>query len=94
MPLLATRFGDLDLVFEPEGTGGYEDLAARAVRYDLGGGLVVAVAALEDIIRSKAAADRPKDRETLPTLQALLAELRGRGPRTNPPKRRSRRRSR
>lgn len=77
---LTTRFGDLDLSFEPSGTGGYEDLAPRAVRYDLGDGLVVPVAALEDIIRSKEAANREKDRQALPTLRLLLRKSRGDAP--------------
>ena len=73
---LATRFGDLDLSFEPSGTGGYADLSLRSVEYDLGEGLVVPVAALEDIIRSKEAANREKDRQTLPTLRLLLQKRR------------------
>jgi hypothetical protein len=73
---LTTRFGDLDLSFEPSGTGGYEELSPRAVRYDLGEGLVVRVAALEDIIRSKEAANREKDRLALPTLRLLLEKSR------------------
>lgn len=73
---LTTRFGDLDLSFEPSGTGGYADLSARAVAYDLGEGLIVPVAALEDIIRSKEAADREKDRLALPTLRLLLRKRR------------------
>jgi len=36
-------------------------------------GLTVVVASLGDIIRSKQAADRDKDRLTLPTLRELLA---------------------
>ncbi len=31
---LTTRFGDLDLSFEPSGTGGDDDLAARAIRIE------------------------------------------------------------
>lgn len=31
---LTTRFGDLDLSFEPSGTAGYEDLSQRAVRIE------------------------------------------------------------
>ena len=73
---LTTRFGDLDLSFEPSGTGGYADLSLRSVEYDLGEGLVVPVAALEDIIRSKEAANREKDRQTLPTLRLLLQKRR------------------
>lgn len=74
---LTTRFGDLDLSFEPSGTGGYDQLSPRAVRYDLGDGLLVLVAALEDIIRSKEAANREKDRQALPTLRLLLQKSRG-----------------
>jgi hypothetical protein len=37
---LTTRFGDLDLSFEPSGTDGYEDGSPRSVRYDLGDGLL------------------------------------------------------
>ncbi len=77
---LTTRFGDLDLSFAPSGTGGYEDLSPRSVRYDLGEGLVVPVAALEDIIRSKEATDREKDRQALPTLRLLLKKIRERTP--------------
>ena len=71
---LATRFGDLDLVFVPDGTRGHDDLAAGAVRYELAEGLNVSVASLADIIRSKGAADREKDRAALPALRALLAK--------------------
>jgi hypothetical protein len=73
---LITRFGDLDLSFEPSGTSGYEDLKRRAVNYDLGEGLIAPVAALEDVIRSKEAANREKDRAALPTLRALLERRR------------------
>ena len=76
---LTTRFGDLDLSFVPSGTGGYEELSPRAVRYDLGEGLLVRVAALEDIIRSKEAANREKDRLALPTLRLLLEKARKQG---------------
>jgi len=77
---LTTRFGDLDLSFEPSGTSGYAELSRRSVDYDLGGGLVVAVAALEDIIRSKEAANREKDRLALPTLRLLLQKRRSEPP--------------
>ncbi len=77
---LTTKFGDLDLTFEPSGTGGYADLSARAVDYDLGEGLIVPVAALEDIIRSKEAANREKDRQALPTLRLLLQRRRSEPP--------------
>lgn len=69
--ILGTSFGRLDLVFEPAGTAGYEDLARSAVEVDIDG-VVVRVASLEDVIRSKEAVNRPRDREQLPTLRRLL----------------------
>jgi len=75
---LVTRLGDLDLSFAPAGTGGYADLAPRAVPTVIRG-VTVAVSALEDIIRSKEAANRPKDHRSLPVLRQLLGELRKRG---------------
>lgn len=80
---LTTAFGDLDLSFEPAGTRGYDELEPRSVRYDLGDGVVVPVAALEDIIRSKEAANREKDRQTLPTLRLLLEKGRPKPPETS-----------
>lgn len=68
---LSTRFGGLDITFTPAGTQGYPDLAERAQTVDLGN-LDVCVAALEDVIRSKAAAGREKDQVVLPTLRRLL----------------------
>jgi len=69
---LSTTFGGLDITFVPAGTQGYGDLAERAQTIDLGG-VSVRVAALEDIVRSKAAAGREKDQVVLPTLRRLLA---------------------
>jgi hypothetical protein len=69
---LVTRHGRFDISFEPSGTRGYDDLRRRAVRYEVGDGLVVTVAALVDVIRSKEAAGREKDRQMLPTLRRLL----------------------
>ena len=71
---LTTRYGDLDLAFEPAGTCGYDDLLHRAIQVTIRGTRVV-VAALADIIRSKEAAGREKDRLTLPTLRRLLERL-------------------
>ena len=72
---LVTRFGDFDISFLPAGTTGYEDLVRKAVQVDLEP-VIVPVAALEDVIRSKRAAGRPKDLEQIPTLEALLQEIR------------------
>jgi hypothetical protein len=71
---LVTDLGRLDLTFEPAGTAGYEDLARSATRLEISG-THVDVAALADIIRSKEAAGRDKDRLVLPVLRRLLAAL-------------------
>lgn len=75
---LVTRHGDLDLAFEPAGTRGYSDLARDAGRLTVAEDppLEVAVASLSDIIRSKEAAGRAKDRAALPLLRATLEEAR------------------
>ena len=71
---LTTRFGDFDIAFHPAGTGGYDDLAQRTIDMAIDG-TVVPVASLADVIRSKEAANRPKDRATLPILYALQDEI-------------------
>jgi hypothetical protein len=74
---LTTRFGDFDLSFRPSGTEGFEELWPNRVMFELED-MPVPVAALADIIRSKEAAGRPKDRQQLPTLRALLSARRAR----------------
>lgn len=71
---LTTRCGDLDLTLEPAGLGDFAAVRRDAVDLEIGGAHVP-VAALADIIRSKEAADRPKDRATLPILYALEEEI-------------------
>lgn len=69
-----TDAGDLDVLTAiPTRDGGralYEELVARADLVQVGG-IVVQVAALDDIIASKEWADRPKDREALSELRRL-----------------------
>lgn len=74
---LTTSCGDLDLTFTPSGTGGYEDLRRDALSLPVGGATML-VASLPDVIRSKEAAGRDKDRVALPRLRALLERLRTR----------------
>jgi hypothetical protein len=71
-----TDAGDLDVLGTPAGTNGFADLDANAVDVDLDG-LLVRTASLEDLIRMKRAAGRPKDRVELEILGALRDELRG-----------------
>jgi hypothetical protein len=66
-----TDYGELDVILEPEGTTGYKDLARNATRTEVYG-LTILVAALEDVIRSKEAADRERDRAVLPNLRRTL----------------------
>jgi hypothetical protein len=70
---LTTSAGDLDVTFRPAGTSGYPDLADLAVRVETAEHVEILVASLADVIRSKEAADREKDRQALPRLRRLLA---------------------
>lgn len=67
---LRTPFGDIDLTFEPDGTGGFPDLAGSAEPHTVGS-VRVLVAALADVIRSKTAAGRQKDLLALPELHEI-----------------------
>lgn len=76
-----TSAGDLDICLRPDAPGGrafdYDSLASNAVVIGLP--LEVPLAALEDIIASKEACDREKDKATLGEFRDLLARLRSRG---------------
>ncbi len=72
---LVTEAGRLDIVFIPSGTGGYDDLAAGAVRFRVFG-VELDAARLEDILRSKEAAGRPQDRQDALTIRELLRRTR------------------
>jgi hypothetical protein len=72
---LVTVHGRLDISFRPSGTDGYRDLRRHATNVDIGDGLVVSVASLVDVIRSKEAAGRDKDRRALPVLRQLLERI-------------------
>lgn len=69
-----TDVGDIDIRAVPAGVEGYEQLAASAVSVDLGD-LVVKVCALDDLIRMKRAAARPKDLIEVEVLAALRDEI-------------------
>jgi predicted nucleotidyltransferase len=68
---LVTDKGNLDITFVPSGTRGYEDLRRDVVSMRVRG-VDVPVASLADVIRSKEAAGRERDRAVLPTLRRLL----------------------
>lgn len=68
---LITSSGRLDIVFEPAGTSGYNDLIEDALSFEVYGTKLF-VASLEDIIRSKKAVDRPQDRQDVIILREIL----------------------
>ena len=69
-----TDAGDLDILGRPHGTLGYEDLAKTAAEIDLDG-LMVLVTSIDDLIRMKRAAGRPKDLIEVEVLAALRDEI-------------------
>lgn len=75
---LNTPSGDIDLLFAPSGTTGYEDLKRGAVSAELWDHNVL-VASLPDLIRMKEAAGRPKDLAQIPALRQTLEFRRERG---------------
>ena len=80
---LVTDFGRLDVTFEPAGTSGFDDLASGAIDLEILG-THVEVASLADIVRSKEAADRDKDRLVLPVLRRLMSADADRNPSDRP----------
>lgn len=69
-----TTSGEIDVVLEPTGVGGFEQLNSRAVDFEVSG-VRIRVAALHDIIASKEASGRSKDRAQLGVLHELADEL-------------------
>ena len=70
----STDAGDLDVLGTPAGTSGYDDLVRTADAIDLDG-LTVLVTGIDDLMRMKRAAGRPKDLIELEVLAALRDEL-------------------
>jgi hypothetical protein len=69
-----TVAGFLDCLGTPSGTAGYGDLVKHATEIDLEDDLRVAICSLDDLIRMKRAADRPKDRIEVEILTAVKEE--------------------
>ena len=69
-----TDLGWIDILATPAGTAGYEDLARTAQAFNLFGHRVL-IAAVDDLIRMKRAAGRPKDLLAIEELGALREEL-------------------
>ena len=71
---LVTDAGNLDCLGTPAGTKGYDDLARTAELMEIGD-RTIQVAAIEDLIRMKLAAGRPKDRIEAEILGAVREEI-------------------
>jgi hypothetical protein len=69
-----TDAGDFDILGTPSGTSGYDDLVRTADRLEVDG-MQVLVASIDDLIRMKLAAGRPKDLIEVEVLGALREEL-------------------
>ena len=75
---LTTTAGDVDLLGEIVGGGGYDELCSGAQPIRVFG-IDLLVASLPQLIRLKRAAGRPRDLEALAELEALLEERRQEG---------------
>ncbi len=64
-----TRYARLEIVRRADGIGHYADWIEKATAHELEPGLTVLVAAPDDILRSKEAAGREKDRAALPQMR-------------------------
>ncbi len=73
-----TMLGRVDVMNRVGGDLDHAALLHAATPFDLGDGVVVLAAGLDDVIASKEAANRPKDLGALPILYELREELRRR----------------
>ncbi len=71
---LTTTFGDLDLVMRPAGHRDYDAIVAGASEFEIDG-VIVQIASLADVIASKEASHRAKDRLALPGLRIMQRKI-------------------
>lgn len=75
---MTCSYGNFDLVFDPAGLDGYQQLLPTAHPVSInadGQRITVLCADLSDIVKSKQTANREKDLGVLPLLRAQIAEL-------------------
>ena len=72
---LVTSAGRIDIAFKPSGTQGFDELSKNAEKFSAYGVTFLA-ASIDDIIKSKEAAGRPKDRDDALMLRAIRNKLR------------------
>ncbi len=71
----ATDAGAFDILATPSGTRGFADLDADATTMDVGDGILVRVASVDDLMRMSRASGRSKDILHLEHLAALREEI-------------------
>jgi hypothetical protein len=69
---MLTRSGPLNIILNPAGTHGFDDLRRKAIREPLGFGVRTTLASLDDIIRTTTASGGKKAEARLPRLHRLL----------------------
>lgn len=69
--ILQTDLGELDLLAEVAGIGGYREVEARSLSVEAVGRKIRTLD-LPGLIAAKRAAGRPRDRDALPELESLL----------------------
>ncbi|MDP9133620.1 MAG: hypothetical protein M3N56_02200 [Actinomycetota bacterium] len=67
-----THYGRLEIVRRADGIGQYADWLRRAREHEVEPGITVVVADPDDVLRSKEAAGREKDRAALPQMRRDL----------------------
>jgi hypothetical protein len=72
---LWTDLGPFDIMATPSGTDGYDDLFPDAQEFDVGEGLMVSAASIDDLIRMKRASGREKDAAHIAALQVVQQQL-------------------
>jgi hypothetical protein len=68
----------VDVVFNPHGLSSFDDEYEGALDVPFVEGMIVKVLPIDRVIASKRAADRQKDRNVIPALEAALAAIRAR----------------
>lgn len=74
-----TDWGDIDLLGEVPGVGTFENMLPNSEEFELYG-MPVKTVSLEDLIKAKHAAGRPKDKVHLLELEAIREILKGQDP--------------
>lgn len=78
VPPLLTRHGQIHILKEPKGGREFDEMRERALVVEIGGA-EVAIVSLDDLIRMKRAAGRPRDLDDITALTEVEEQDRGPG---------------